>query len=89
MSTDGKEYDPSDFDFAKVDDEEKKRDALLAAQDGNLQQQQQQLQQSYYDLTPAGYPPLTPLANNYPGQPMVGVDSIHQSTQGGKFGFLF
>lgn len=74
---DGKEYDPSDFDFAKVDEEEKKRDAQLAAQTGGVAQ-------SYYDMTPPGYPPLTSLANNYPGQPMVGVDSIHQETQGGE-----
>ena len=75
--TDGKEYDPSDFDFVKVDEEEKKRDAQLAAQTGGVAQ-------SYYDITPPGYPLLTSLANNYPGQPMVGVDSIHQATQGGE-----
>ncbi|XP_066934660.1 microtubule-associated protein futsch-like isoform X2 [Clytia hemisphaerica] len=75
-STDGKEYDPSEFDYAKIDVQEQKKDALQAAQLGV---------QSYYDnanTAAMGYPPLTSLATNYPGQPMAGVDSVHKSAQG-------
>jgi len=69
LSLDGKEYDPSDFDFAKIDDDEKKRDALVAAEQGV---------QSFYDVNSmAGL--AQPLANSYPGQPMVGVKSVQQS----------
>ena len=71
LSLDGKEYDPSDFDFVKVDDDEKKRDALVAAEQGV---------QSFYDVNNMGMAGMAqPLANSYPGQPMVGVKSVQQS----------
>lgn len=69
-SVDGKEYDPSDFDFAKIDEEEKKRDALVEAQQPTL-----------YDPSNPAYAGMTNFVNNYPGQPMAG-HTERQNQQG-------